>query len=97
MAKGCELLVRSVGWNGFHTLYIYIYYLRSGGLVFQTLPSRRHAKVFFSSTHVDNIKMNTFYICRSYVDLSAALETRKRIEQRGEGLNHGPRHSYDVV
>ena len=51
----CELLVRSVGRNGFHTLYIY--YLRSGGLIFQTLPLRRHAKVFIF-----------IYTCRHYQD-----------------------------
>ena len=51
-----------------YSIYIYIYYLRSGGLIFQTLPGDMQ-KFSFSSTHVDNIKMNAFYICRlHYVD-----------------------------
>ena len=38
-------------------------------------------KFSFSCTHVDNIKMNIFYICRSYVELSAALEQGKELNK----------------
>ena len=45
-------------------------------------------KFSFSCTHVDNIKMNIFYICRSYVELSAALEQGKELNKEvGDSIN----------
>ena len=43
-------------WVGMVSI-LYIYYLRSGGLIFQTLPLRRHAKDFIF-----------IYTCRQYQD-----------------------------
>ena len=44
-------------------------------------------KFSFSSTQVDNLKMNTFNVCRSYVELSAALENKTLNKEVGDSIN----------
>ena len=54
---GMRIASKKCGLEWFPYSYIYIYSLRSGGLIFQTLPLRRHAKGFIF-----------IYTCRQYQD-----------------------------